>query len=256
MEGQIIAQIGEIRLNNHGTKMKIVKLNSTEDLDIEFLDDYHYIKTHVTYSNFKRGQVKNPYDKTIYGIGMIGNGKFKTGRADAINKEYETWFHMLRRCYSKKDSNMYPAYFGKCEVCDEWLNYQNFAEWYTSNYYRVNERLHIDKDILDPKSKIYSPNTCILVPQRINELFTYKKNNLGLPVGIRKTSGGKYRAGYNTQTLGTFNTLEEAFAAYRSAKENAIIKIADEYKNIIPSRLYEAMINYKVLMSNDENCVA
>ena len=46
--------------------------------------------------------------------------------------------------------------------------------------------------------------------------------------------------------LGTYNTIEEAFLAYKIFKENYIKQVADEYKDLIPQRLYEAMYKYEV----------
>ena len=160
---------------------------------------------------------------------------------------------MLLRCYDPKYQKTYPAYYGIVEVCVEWHNYQNFAELYTNNCYEVDERLHIDKDILKPNCKLYSLENCLLVPQRINELFTYKKNNLGLPVGIRKTKNGKFSVGYNTDSLGTFNSLDEAFYVYKCAKEKAIKQRALEYKDVIPKKTFEALLDYEVLIENDVN---
>ena len=62
--------------------------------------------------------------------------------------------------------------------------FQNFAKWFDDNKYEVDGRLHIDKDILYPNCKIYSPETCLLIPQRINMLFLNKPNKRGLPNGI------------------------------------------------------------------------
>ena len=53
-------RLGETRLNKQGTIMKIVRYGSNTDIDIEFMDDFHYIKEHQTYSNFKTGGIKNP----------------------------------------------------------------------------------------------------------------------------------------------------------------------------------------------------
>ena len=61
---------------------------------------------------------------------------------------------------------------------------QIFSDWSDENKYKCGERLHIYKDILYPGNKIYSPDTCILVPQRINLLFMNKPNKRGLPNGI------------------------------------------------------------------------
>ena len=43
-----------------------------------------------------------------------------------------------------------------------------------------------------------------------------------------------------------FDTPEEAFQTYKEFKENYIKQVADEYKDKIPEKLYEAMINYKI----------
>lgn len=233
--------------------MKIIRYRSWDDIDVEFLDKYKYVKKHATYSNFKKGEIKNPYDRSVFNIGYVGVGKYMT-RNTVLKKpetSYETWTSMLERCY--KNQELFPAYYGICTVCKEWHNYQTFADWYDENKYSVNERLHIDKDILFPNSKLYSPETCLLVPQRINMLFLNKPNKNGLPNGITKTKTGKYIAKYNGERIDTYNTIEEAYEAYAKKKEYMIKIIADEYKEIIPLKVYSALIHYKVLITNDEN---
>ncbi len=118
----------------------------------------------------------------------------------------------------------------------------------------MNERLHIDKDILFPNSYVYSPETCLLVPQRINMLFLNKPNKRGLPNGIRECKNG-YSAKYNNKELGTYETVEEAFIIYALEKEKTIKRIANEYKDIIPIKVYDALYAYKVQITNDKNYV-
>ena len=65
----------EIRNNNNGTPMQIIAYRKQSDIDVKFLDGYDYIREHTTYSNFQRGQVKNPFDKTICNVGYIGDTK-------------------------------------------------------------------------------------------------------------------------------------------------------------------------------------
>lgn len=67
-------RVGEINYNKNGTKMIIIKYNSYNDIIIEFQDEYR-IKVNTRYGDFKKGNVKNPYDKTILNIGYIGMGK-------------------------------------------------------------------------------------------------------------------------------------------------------------------------------------
>ena len=248
-------RLGEVRKNNFGTDMKIIRYGTCEDIDVQFLDGNYYVFQHTTYPNFKNGCIKNPYDKSVFGIGYVGDGKYQT-RVNGVNTiYYNTWHDMIRRCYNEGTKDKFPAYYGICKVCNQWLNMQIFSEWFEENKYECGERLHIDKDILYPGNKIYSPDTCILVPQRINMLFMNKPNKRGLPNGIRKAYG-KYLAKYNNEELGAYTTLEDAYNVYAAKKEENIKQIADEYKELIPEKLYVALYNYKVKIENDKNYVA
>lgn len=51
--------------------MKIIAYKSYTDVDIEFLDEFHYIKKHQTYSNFIRGQVKIHMIGRSMGLGLL-----------------------------------------------------------------------------------------------------------------------------------------------------------------------------------------
>lgn len=100
---------------------------------------------------------------------------------------------------------------------------------------------------------MYSPETCILVPQRINEIFHYRPKDNGLPSGIRQTKTNKYSANYRGNSLGTYKTLEEAYRVYSNEKEKHIKEVAEEYKKVIPVKLYNALYDYKVDINNDRN---
>jgi hypothetical protein len=158
---------------------------------------------------------------------------------------------MIRRCYDKKYQVKYPTY-KDCKVCDEWLNYQNFAKWFDENYYQIDdETMHIDKDILVKGNKVYSPETCVFVPQDINILFT--KRHRTLPTGVQyDKKRNKYRAfcGINNKLIAignNFETIEDAFyLGYKPFKEQYIKNMADEYKDRIPTKLYNAIYNYQV----------
>lgn len=54
------------------------------------------------------------------------------------------------------------------------------------------------------------------------------------------------RGGKRRSYLGMFDTPEEAFYAYKIAKEVWIKEVADKWKSFIEPRVYEAMYNYKV----------
>ena len=251
--GREVNRLGEENYNSYGTLMRIVEYKSAINIIVEFQDEYK-ARVHATYGDFKRGKVKNPYDKTAFGVGYIGVGKYKATEKDGKKtKAYQIWKSMLERCYDPYRINKYPTYKDCC-VCDEWLCYQNFAKWYEENVYNCNnERLHLDKDILYKGNKIYSPDTCVFVPQCVNNLFVKRDRNRGdLPVGVSfHKPCNKYRARCHDGSgheiyLGLYNTPEEAFEAYKQYKEQTIKDIAEEYRNVIPEVLYNAMINYEV----------
>ena len=59
--GKVINRIGEEKLNNFGSKMKIVKYNSCSDVDIYF-EEYNWTAKNKTYKVFKDGTIKCPYE--------------------------------------------------------------------------------------------------------------------------------------------------------------------------------------------------
>lgn len=248
----MISRIGEITKNTKGTEMKIIGQRNGL-VNVQFQDKNGYMAETI-YENFRRGQVKNPYDISVYNVGYIGYGIYNSWENGLPTKEYNSWLTMLLRCYNADKKEFHKAYYSKCTVCEEWYNFQVFAEWYNKEKYPVKKRLHIDKDILDPTSKKYSPETCMLVPQQINMLFLNKPNKRGLPNGISKIKNG-YKAKFNAVVVGYGKTVEETYKYYAEAKEKRIKDLAEEYKNIIPEKVYNALINYKVNIYNDKNYV-
>ena len=245
-------KIGEINFNKYGTKMMIVEYNNAHDIVVEFLDKHRY-KVHTEYNNFKKGCVRNVYDKSVYNVGVFGEGKYN--RVDYL-KLYNYWQRMLRRCYDPYTLNKDMSYID-CYVDEYFHNLQNFGVWFEDNYYEVNNELMcLDKDILFKNNKIYAPETCIFVPERINKLFIRNISSRNdLPIGVHfNSSKNRYVARCNTLKdgkekrveIGSFKTVELAFRAYKEFKEGYIKIVADEYKNRIPSRIYDAMYNYIV----------
>ena len=240
---------GEFGVSSQGEKMTIVRYGNKNDIDVQFDDGT--IVVHKRYGNFKRGNIKNPMTPILYGVGYFGIGKFKSRDENGKQtKCYKAWESMLQRCYEPKYQAKYQTY-KNCTVCKEWHNYQEFAKWDNENYYEVgNEQMALDKDILCKGNKVYSPETCVFVPQFINKLFIKRDNVRGeYPIGVHKHRD-KFKAqlnkGNERMYLGTYNTPEEAFLVYKQAKEQYIKEVANEYKLLIPYELYEAMMNYEV----------
>jgi hypothetical protein len=196
--------------------------------------------------------------KKVYGVGIYEKGEYRAKIDGKMTDEYVCWNDMLKRCYSPKYQAKYPTYKG-CTVCDDWLYFQTFAAWYNEHYYEIPllGKSQIDKDILIKGNKVYSPNTCVFVPGSINNLFIKSNAIRGkYPIGVDyHKQAKKYRAQISygdgkRHFLGYFNTVEEAFEAYKVAKEAYIKKVAETYRIHIPVALYEAMMTYEVNMND------
>ena len=250
-----IDRTGEVGHNTFGSKMVIIKYRKAIDIDVYF-PEYDCIVKNQQYGNFKNGKIKCPYERSVYGIGYIGEGEYKTKENGKFTRVYETWKSMLQRCYDKKYQEKRPTY-KDCEVCDEWYNFQNFAKWYEENYYEIKgEKMCLDKDILVKHNKIYSPETCIFVPNNINMLFVKCDRSRGESVIGTTPVNGKYKVRcsmFNPETgksknkyLGLYETQEKAFQVYKYYKEKNIKQIADYYKEQIPINLYNTLYRYEV----------
>lgn len=246
-------RLGEARTMKCGEIAIIVNYACYNDITVQFKKTGELVKTR--YSHFKNGFVKSRFTPSVCGVGIIGNEKTRDENGKII-KSYSVWTNMLKRCYSDEYQKKEPTY-KDCYVCEEWLNYSNFKKWYDDNYYEIaGERMDLDKDILVKGNKIYSPNTCVFVPQNINKLFIKRNKARGkYPIGVYFNKDVNkftnqcnifYNGKRQKKNLGFYNNIDGAFNDYKKFKEANIKQIADEYKDRIPDKLYEAMYNYKV----------
>lgn len=242
-------KVGDKKLNNQKIMMEIIKYKNVKNIDVIFEDGTIIYNRQV--SDFLRGEIKNYNFPSKYGVGYLGEEYLKDG-AIRDEKSYLTWQHMLSRCYDIKNKSY--KFYSDCTVCKEWHNYTNFKIWYDNNFYTIdNQIINLDKDILCKGNKIYSPETCIFVPQEINKLFTKRHNFRGeYPIGISKiTNSDKLQVSCNfgkgtSVYLGSFLTVEDAFECYKLNKEKYIKQLANKYRANIPKKLFEALCNYIV----------
>lgn len=260
-ENQKDNRIGEIRLSNQGCLMKIIEYNNYDDVYVEFQDEFRCI-VHTKYCHFLSGGVRNPYFPNVFNVGIVGN-KYPAKINGKHTKEYKMWHEMIGRSYDLKIKEKNPTY-KNVTCCAKWLLYENFYEWIHSqdnfDKWLDGERWCLDKDILSKGNKIYNPNTCCLVSNNINVLFTKSDSSRGeYPIGVYFHKGlnkfcaqisrrDKTKNKNQQDCLGYYNTPEEAFEVYKKAKESYIKQVAqEEYsKGNITKQCYEAMMNYQV----------
>ncbi len=182
--------------------------------------------------------------KLVYGVG-VNDLPYRTQVKEWVTKDggkrvretvficeyYSSWKHMLERCYSEKYQESYPSYIGT-SVCSEWLSATAFKKWMEQQDWRGKS---LDKDIIVPGSKLYSPETSAFVLKATNSFVIASDASRGVyPIGVylfKRT--GKYRAQCRNpftgeqEHLGYFSTQEEAHEAWRKRKHELAQLVAN-----------------------------
>ena len=192
--------------------------------------------------------MKDVMKPSMYGVGVLGG---VVSNEERSSKVYTSWSNMLKRCYSIKESAQRSSYEGCC-VSNNFSNYQYFKNWYNNQIGHDQDGWNLDKDLLVKGNKVYSEDFCVLLPKEINNALTQRKAYRGEhPVGVGyKPLRKQYRARCNkfgkNVHLGWFSTAEDAFYAYKKAKELYLKELANKWRDQIDSRVYEALMNYQV----------
>lgn len=204
-----------------GTTKRIVK--------VQFVDTGYVTTADLVVA--LRGAIKDPYAITVLGVGCIGD----VSRFDYTKNEYDIWYTMLRRCYSKKDPS-YINYGGIGVTVDQrWLCFENFLEDlpFIPGYdlYKANNqcgiRYEFDKDFMQsniPKeNRVYSKTTCCFIPGQYNNAIKnleHKQNcdNTSQYIGLYCMPSGNYQCTImnngEKNFLGTFTNEIAAANAY------------------------------------------
>lgn len=190
--------------------------------------------------------------RLIYGVGLNDADYSVTegvGRNRIKCPFYRSWTSMLERSYSGKWKERYPAYVG-CTVCEGWLRFSNFRSWMETQDWKGK---HLDKDILFPGNKVYSPETCVFIDQRLNKFFTERSiDGRILPTGVclHNTTGRFIATCHNTpnkEYLGVFGSAQEAHQAWLTRKlELAKLLAAEQDDPRVAKALIERYENYEV----------
>lgn len=255
-----IANIKNGRISDNFNKVKIGDVFVTKkkytikiidkvgfNYKIKFLDEYGF-ECISGLREIKNGSISNPYHKSVFNIGFMGDGNHKSAYNKIRNPIFETWRHMIGRCYDKKIQEKQPTY-KNIVVCSEWHNFQNFAGWYEDNYPKnvENIKLHLDKDLLQlgMKNKVYSPQTCVFLPRKTNSFLTsVNSNNSYTGIHWRKESK-KWQVGIGTGKdrcyLGLFDDKEDARLEYLKARKIEAEKQKDYLRslNYLPEETIE-----------------
>ena len=245
--------VGKVFKSKSSGDFKVLKYNDRANVEIQFLKTGFEMVARL--SHIRNGKVKDPYSPSVYGIGVVGT-KYPSRVNGVQTKECALWTSMLERCYSDAFKKKRPTYEG-CKVSDNFKSYEYFYEWCNKQIGFGNDGngnpFQLDKDLLVKGNKVYSENTCVFIPSEINSLLIkctasrgehligvyWSKTANAFVARVSRNKGG-------SEHLGLFNTEIEAFNAYKQAKENYIKELANKWKDQIDPRAYEALMNYKV----------
>ena len=244
---------GKVFLSNNCGYYQITLANSTDRMRAVFLQTNTVLT--VDARQVDTGSVVDPYYPTVCGVGYLG--EYSTLDKDGnTTKEYTAWRCMLERCYGNKELEAYKY----CIVSEEFHNASYFKDWYNKQVGAHREDFHIDKDILSSDCKIYAEDTCVLVPQEVNSFFVKhnnKKVKSNLPTGVMynpKHTSRPFTAMYSghggEKHMSYHDNEWSAFLAYKQAKESRAKELAEKWRGQIDNRVYEKLLNYKVLLTD------
>lgn len=174
--------------------------------------------------------------KLVFGVG-INDAEYQVmrkvnGRRVGGCQIYQAWYNMLQRAYSGRRHVRNPTYYG-CSVAVNWWRFSEFRAWMGSQNW---QGMHLDKDILRPGNKHYSPETCAFISANLNKFLCDAGAIRGQwPIGVcwakreRKFlarccdpfDNGKHKF------LGYFDCPNAAHAAWRAAKHSHALRYAD-----------------------------
>lgn len=234
------------RSNKHGYVITVKHIHHNS-CDFAFLNTGSYQNS--TMQNIKKGLVKDRTVPTLYGVGVLGGG-FR-GKGEIGKVTYNIWKEMLRRCY---DTNFHQTNhtYSSCYVSDNFKSYEFFHEWCLSQIGFNTEGFALDKDILSVGDKIYSENSCVFIPQQLNNLAIRGTKLRGEhPIGVSWSKQHQKFESYITRFgkrkhLGLYKDSESAFLIYKKEKECYVRELAEVWKEQIDKRVYDVLMSWEV----------
>lgn len=157
--------------------------------------------------------------------------------------EYRIWNAMIQRV---------KYYKGYEEVsCDDrFKDYDYFYEWCQEQvgFKELDENgrvFSLDKDILSDGVGVYGPDTCVFIPQTLNNLFKSTSSELPRGVSLRSDvvgKGKKYVArltrGGKCVYLGSYHNPQDASLAYEVSRKEYLIELKEIYGARVDDRVW------------------
>lgn len=247
--------IGFSNSNKEGlayTVTRSVKTNSKLKYEVEF-EGTGYTTIRDT-KEVVSGCIKDKLHPHIAGVGFQGVGKYTSKKEHMVC--YQAWSDMIKRCYAPKLERIARTYKG-VTVHKDWFNYQNYADWYFSNY---RDGWVIDKDLLFLDNKVYSDKTCVCIPRELNSFLgggikngVHFNNIKKVWVAQCNNSELTYNGNKKQTYLGSYKTEEEALAAYKVFKLDKTEMFQEKFGAVVPDRVFHNIKEFINNLSTKEN---
>ncbi len=226
-----------------------------DSLIVKFLDVHGY-ECSVSASDLGRGLVRNPYTRTVMGIGYMGVGDYTYGVDGVPTRIHRVWSRTFTRSYSDAYQDRFPTYT-QCTVDSAWHCFQDFARWTETAVGWGNSDWELDKDLICRGNKVYGPDYCVMLPKKLNMLLIARGKSRGEhPIGVCKDAAnegwfmGSCKDITGKRLVKRFKTEDEAFIFYKNIKERIMKEHAEIYRDQIDPRAYEALVNWEILITD------
>lgn len=241
---------GDLFKSSHGVSVELIKrLHRGRGIARVVGTNFNF---EVNIQNLSRGSFKTPFCKTVYGVGFLGETKLSNLK-DVPS--YVVWSNMIKRCYSTYKGNRSQHCYEDVEVDSKWHNFHVFHEWYTNKTLKFIESgvaPKLDKDLLGEGKRLYSPDTCCILPHSINCALIESKKKGDLPFGLtrkRNKYSGTITTEYSAKSIGSYFTVEDAVEAYSKEKIKSVQFLANKYHSFLEQHVYDKLMNWKPCVS-------
>lgn len=173
------------------------------------------------------------YKKYNKELALTNKDEYMLTRTYTVTYKRIRYNNIKYRCGNKPNIKQFERYKDvKCNI-----SFNEFDDWFESNYYEVpnTKFMDIDKDIRlfgIKKSKEYSVNTMLVVPCEINSLFA--TFNPMRDVKFDKKNNEYYYKYYKDKITG-FRTKEEAIKSYCNLKNAKLKFYIEKFKSKMPN---------------------
>lgn len=235
MEGAIFTTIS-------GGDCRIIQYINNSKVIVKFLDMYGS-ESQVTLQSLRKGLVRNPYAPNLYNVGFLGVGTYAMTINGKPTCAHKAWSGVIERCYSTRLRHSRPCY-SDVTISGDWHNFQNFAKWFYSQR-GAELGWEIDKDLLVTGNKHYSPETCILLPRRLNTAIIHVGSNENVLGYSYHPVSKLYSTMVSTPAGGRniyFKTKDECVKYYYKSKSEQLSSLANEWREELDPKAFDSFI--------------